>query len=429
MDNIKLKIASIPAIYVPLKKIKDFFVGIYIVNILFRCQNNGKKKNNKIKVAFIILEPALWNKAKSLFDRMRQDDRFDPIIIALPFSFLNGSLNHEKNETYQYLIEHGYLEAINALTDADTWVKIDLLNLDYVFYLQPYNGYMPKEYQSQTVARFAKICFINYGVNLTSSFPKHCWNQSFCGLVSIFFGENEDAVNLWKKIYWLPQLFHVQKIVCAGATSMATMLNKKDEKSKNWKGVDNKYRIIWTPRWSTDPTIGGSNFFKYKDFLLKFAEEHSEIFLLIRPHPMMFQNFLNTGELSKNDYDLFINRVNDCQNAAFDTEKEYEATFWGTDLLITDFSSIIAEYAVTGKPFIYCVPTIEFEYFNWTKRILECSYSVEIEHELEKVLLKLMRGNDEKKTARARETEELVKKLGKPVDKIVDAIVDDYNNR
>ena len=46
--------------------------------------------------------------------------------------------------------------------------------------------------------------------------------------------------------------------------------------------------IIWTPRWSYDPKIGGSHFFEYKELPLALKEKYSEIGIVFRPHPLMF---------------------------------------------------------------------------------------------------------------------------------------------
>ena len=35
--------------------------------------------------------------------------------------------------------------------------------------------------------------------------------------------------------------------------------------------------VLWTPRWSTDPCVGGSNFFKYKETIWRLAENNQDI--------------------------------------------------------------------------------------------------------------------------------------------------------
>ena len=37
-----------------------------------------------------------------------------------------------------------------------------------------------------------------------------------------------------------------------------------------------------------------------------------------------------------------------------DNQRGYVDTFWGADVLITDISSMMMEFFVTGKPIIFC---------------------------------------------------------------------------
>ena len=60
-------------------------------------------------------------------------------------------------------------------------------------------------------------------------------------------------------------------------------------------------KVLWTPRWSTDPYIGGSNFFKYKDVILGLARKKKDILFILRPHPLMFDNFVKTSEMTETE--------------------------------------------------------------------------------------------------------------------------------
>lgn len=60
---------------------------------------------------------------------------------------------------------------------------------------------------------------------------------------------------------------------------------------------------MWTPRWTTNKKLGGSNFFVYYKLLLEYAEKNDDVDLLCRPHPLMFDNFLKTGEMKIEEID------------------------------------------------------------------------------------------------------------------------------
>ena len=63
--------------------------------------------------------------------------------------------------------------------------------------------------------------------------------------------------------------------------------------------------IIWTPRWSYNKTIGGSHFIEYKDSFVSIKEKFSEIELVFRPHPLMFDNLIFEKRMTKSEVDEF----------------------------------------------------------------------------------------------------------------------------
>lgn len=58
------------------------------------------------------------------------------------------------------------------------------------------------------------------------------------------------------------------------------------------KGKKNK-TFLWIPRWTTPADDNEkSTFLMYKDFLLNYFSNNAELSLIIRPHPLMFDNYI-----------------------------------------------------------------------------------------------------------------------------------------
>ena len=85
---------------------------------------------------------------------------------------------------------------------------------------------------------------------------------------------------------------------------------------------------------------------------------------------------------------------------ALDKEKEYAATFWGADVLLTDISGIIPEYFATGKPMIFCAANMHLTLEQTTQKMVDASYVVYTVEELQKCLADLKQGIDPKKAQR-----------------------------
>jgi len=145
------------------------------------------------------------------------------------------------------------------------------------------------------------------------------------------------------------------------------------------------------------------NFFDYKDKLLDYCAAHSEIDFIFRPPPQAFIGLNATGELSEKEAVVYKAEYDKHPNTKIDYSKEYLTTFYSSDCMITDISSIVAEYFLTGKPIIYCHKKDCFNDFS--RKLSEGFYWVRNWQELERTLQMLKSGDDPLKEKR----QELIK--------------------
>ena len=130
--------------------------------------------------------------------------------------------------------------------------------------------------------------------------------------------------------------------------------------------------------------------------IINLARKYSNILFVLRPHPLMFGNFIKTHEMTEQDVMKFKDYCKNENNIVLDETKEYFNQFWNSDLLITDASGIVPEYFVTGKPILYCHSTANFQYNDYTLDIIETCYQVKTKESLLKHFDKVIAGNDEK---------------------------------
>ena len=126
--------------------------------------------------------------------------------------------------------------------------------------------------------------------------------------------------------------------------------------------------------------------------MIEYANKHSNFDFIFRPHPQAFLEWNATGELPEVEAEKYKKEYSDCNNAKIDLQKEYLTTFYSSDFMITDISSIVAEYFLTGKPIIYCHKKDCFNDFS--RKISEGFYWVRNQKELEERINDLMAGND-----------------------------------
>ena len=403
----KEKLKKIKVLYYPYKVAKKIITGIvyyiqYIISLFYISKNTKRvekkiKNNEVLNVIFVVQYIPGWNKLEPIYSKVLKDQRFNPIIVCVPLNIQNHILLDDNgNDTYQYFIEHGY-KAIDALLDDGKWFDLKQLNPDYLFHSRPYNHFMPKCYTSGKIVKYALICNVLYGLSLTHNVEPVLLNKSYFKDCYYYFSLNEGEEKYYRKRFSLGFKLGLQKCAPFGGIGIETILKAEAEK----KDTNFIKTIIWTPRWSTDEKIGGSNFFNYRDTIVDLAKGHKDCFFIIRPHPLMFNNFIKTGEMSEQDVVGFKNWCKEMENVLLDETKEYFNTFWQSDILITDGSAIVPEYLATGKPILFCqsnnISETNTEFYN---AIISRCYEVNSKEELLNFFSMLVSGVDTKERER-----------------------------
>lgn len=370
----------------------------YFLSLLFISKNKKRvsiKIQNKevLNVIFIIQYIPAWNKLEPIYNKMKNDKMFNPIIVCVPLNIQNNLLQDDKysNDTYEYFIQRGY-EAINALRVTGEWFDLRELHPDYVFHSRPYNHFMPKPYVSDVIAKYALICNVLYGPCMSHNGLKVCINKDYYKNVYCYFAFDKYEEIYYKDKFKIGIKKSIQLCEAYGATALEQVLLDRESKK------DSRFAktVLWTPRWSTDPVIGGSNFFNYKDVITKLIQEYPENLFIIRPHPLMFDNFIKTGEMSEEEVKKYKEFCRKTNNVILDEGKEYIKTFWQTDFAIMDPSAIVFEYIMTGKPILYCDTKGMISYTENALELIDAVYSIESANDLKELYIYITNGNDEK---------------------------------
>ncbi|MBR4864479.1 MAG: hypothetical protein IKU07_07875 [Oscillospiraceae bacterium] len=390
----------------------------------FLAERKLPRDNGPIRVGIFCQYLPSWHKMRQIYENMRADDRFAPYLICLPSGVQDGKLTNPdctENDTYEYFLSHGYPEALNALQPDGSWLDLKALNLTYIFYPRPYDNYMPEPYQSRNVSRYSKICVVLYCINTTEEIVKTTVNRVFFRYVYCFFSEIPYSRDINRKNGWLLHSLKLQQSVYYGLPGIEDVRSAAQLPRPAWDFSKNDFRVLWCPRWTTDLTLGGSNFFTFYKFLLDLAEKDPTTDFLFRPHPLALRHFQETGEMTAEEAEAFVARCDALPNVQLDKQPDYAATFWGTSVMICDISGIIPEYFITGNPLIYCSANMHLTLEETTAKILEGSYIVEDAAQLEACLEQLRRGEDPLKEKRQQIIRELFgEDMSHPAEKITE---------
>ena len=377
-----------------------------------RCAASRKKTGlrNPIRVGFLAQTPEVWDKQMSLFEYMQKDPRFEPQLIYVPHMDYVQYVRNEASEVNPE--EKAFYEKLygpeNVISYPET-PSLDLSQFDYLFYDRPYNQLFPKPLQTSETVRSARLCIINYG---SDDWDLPFWYTPFAVNIHLWFASNTHEYVLHQGIFGRSRYHRAFDI---GYPAY--------ELYRSLPTIPGKNRILWTPRWSYDPTVGGSHFLEYVHQIMDFAANHREVSLTIRPHPLMFSNLVQEKRMTEEEVQTLKQECADL-GIRFDPHPIIADTFKETDILISDYSSILSLFLSTGKPIIYCPGSIPLN--EECLRQVDTMYTVENWPDLEQALLGLLDGRDPKQSTRQAVMAKPLRKASHAAASIADAVWQDY---
>ncbi len=350
---------------------------------LKRWRERKTQKNGPKKVAFVAQMPAVWDKMKALYERMCDDDSFETwLIFVPPYDFEKDVLSQNYDVLNLYFRDK-YPEAniVYATDENGAVIDLEKYGFEYVFYQRCYELYLPKKLRAEEVIRYAKTCYLPYCFHCGAS--KEYYETSFFRHLYVFFCSNRDEEKRSKTA-------SLRENVFLGYPVLDGIEVEDENKTPR--------RVLWTPRWHDDPTYGGSSFMKYKECFFGLKDKLN-VDIVMRPHPLTFDNLMKEGKMTGKEVKEYKEKLEQ-NHIELDQNALVEDTFKETDILITDFSSIIIAYFLTGKPIIYCGnPAIEW-FTETYQKMIDSSYVVRSWEELEACVDGLIAGSDPMRTKR-----------------------------
>ena len=253
----------------------------------------------KIKVVFICQYIPAWSKNKQLYEALISDDRFEVLLLCIPNRIqANRLIDPEdmSNDVYDYYFNKGYPESTNALIGEGEWFDLKCYGPEFVIYNR-YDRPMPPPYISSVVSTYTKVCFIHYATDLLRV-GGMLLDKPFLSNTYLYFAEsteNQAEFMRWNAILCRMKL---SKAVYCGIPAVENAFKAKNDRSVAWAFSRSNFRIIYAPRWTSDLLWGGSSFLTYNDVFFSYADTHQDVDILVRPHPLMFDHFIDTGEMT-----------------------------------------------------------------------------------------------------------------------------------
>lgn len=347
------------------------------------------------RVVFLCELPSLWNSFRTVVAAMKEDSRFEVILVNLWCRVYDA----DGSFTYQHADFHGIEEEIGQSfvescdPISDQWLDLEAMQPDYVFYMRPYDYYRHPAYHIEAVSKYARTCYIPYGMSIIGGeVEKFALPVDFCSRLYYFFLNNPFRKEYVLELLGFPSNLDDAHFLYLGYPRLDLIRAIREKSVERGEG----FTLLWLPRWNTRENL--CSFFEYKDILPEYASNHPGCCLILRPHPLCFQEFLRTGELTPEELDALKRMYAESSALRLDEESDYLPSFRESDVLVADATSLIAEYFATGKPIIFCKK--EDKASLLMRRLSPGMYIVEDRQELLETLDALRQGIDPLKEVR-----------------------------
>ena len=291
------------------------------------------QKKSNIRLGFLVYTSSMWN-VDSLYKLLSTNTHFKVSIIVGHFGKSSiEATNQEYNSTLQYFRDKGYpvLESHK--------VK-DVSDYDIIFSLTPFRMIDEMDFFSFPLSTI--LLHTSYSYMLSGKTEKiNEWMYHFSLRYytdSMYYKNMVESSKLYSgtaRYLGFPKM---------DAFYLAECIRKS-----------NKRVIIYAPHHSvTYSKFKSATFEDNYLAILNLAKKYSDdTYWIYKPHPLLRGRSVEAGIFnSVNEYDEYENSWNMLQNGEVVSKGDYYSIFKGSDAMITDSVSFLAEYQFTNKPLL-----------------------------------------------------------------------------
>lgn len=436
MDNyIEIEDAVIAAgtfnILAEVKKNQPIEVFKQTADMVYNKNIKSIKEKTQIKIAFLIAYSSMWS-CEKLYSMLSENKRYATYIIVSPVGFGSPEFQMEQyQESLNFFIENQY----KTIGSYDMGERRELTfeemgNPDIVMHLYPFYKDFPDNTNILNFPLSVLNAYIPYGIMICGK-TKMQFNMMSHMLYWKRFVEDE----LQKKMTEKYSDIGDWNVMVCGTLKMDELYANAPKKNESiWRisprAGQNVKKIIYAPHYSIrDHAVMFSTFDYHGQFILKYAKEHeNDTSWVIKPHPAMKKGCVDTGFMTEQEYEEYIDSWRKLPNAVVNTSGSYLDIFNTSDAMIFDSVSFLAEYLYVNKPALFLTrPEMSFNDFG--ERVRKVHYQCEGKdlNSIQLFLDRLLIGQEDEKLAERKAFfEEYLDYYNKNNGKLAAEIIVDY---
>lgn len=333
-----------------------------------------KKLKNKsvLKVVFYVYDSCKW-KCQTIYDEMLKNPRFEPLIIVtknVAKNLDNPSYQTKEEiiETFEFFKSKGMNVELGYDFDKNKHIPFEKFNPDIIIYQHPW--YVETSQGPVVCSKFALTAYVPYDIP-TTVLPSE-YNLRFYQYVENFYVFNNEL-----KEFYAPRMDNKGiNLKAVGVPSLDMLTEQKNQKNY----------VIYAPHWTINHanTIAYGTFTDNGQFILDYAKKHPEYNWVFKPHPMLKKAIIDNKFMTQEEVENYYSEWGKLGKACYDGD--YYDIFNDSKLMITDCSTFLIEYLVTGNPIIRLVSKNAPDYNINAQIAVENCYNSENNSDLEQIL-------------------------------------------
>lgn len=305
------------------------------------------------RVVFLAQHPPMWTNSASVYAAFAADPTWEVAIVALPYLIptFQGQYD-ESNAVFDFLTRKGL-----------PFVRGDEFDLrpgfaDVLFVENPYDYTRPKGWKiPDLIDLVPRLAYIPYGIEIGAGRQNNLMVMSLTlqQVAWRVFARSERQ----RQAYGRHCVSGNAHVVVTGHPRMDVLLDLPLEHDVELeRQIGDRKAVLWNPH--LDARLNGtrfgrgfSTFLGWRFFMLEEFARRPDMFLVIRPHPQLFSMLHAHGVQTQAQIDAYFARCAALPNVVIDRRPSYLAAFAATQAIMSDASSFVLEYAVTGHPVLY----------------------------------------------------------------------------
>ena len=357
----------------------------------------------KYEIVFLPYKSSMWDSLESIWLTAQEDNQCNARVIPIPYFERNsdgtfGIMRYEGKDFPDYVPITHYKD-----------YNLEEKHPDIIYIHNPYDNFnrvtsIHPQYYSNVIKEFTSI--LVYVPYFISGYYSN--RQTAKTGIPLCIDNIDFAILQCKKQKKVitDSLEYQQKIVALGSPKIDYIINHEQNIQIPYdleRKINRRKCILYNAPLTE--FLSGQDWEEKMNNLINYFANHKELFLIWRPHPLLYTTMKSMRPFLNEVYENIIHTLEGMDNVEIDERASADVGIKVSDALISDLSSIVCQYTATGKPTLITTgksndrysKIVNFDYFD--------NYFINDGITMEDFIESVVLGEDTKKQARKKSFE------------------------